>query len=103
MQEAARILKKVYPNPKRTIVVGLWGGEEQGLNGSAAFVEDNPEIAANLQALFNQDNGTGRVVNINGQGFLHSYEFLQRWLAAVPGEYRTQLQSRGPFVCRILL
>src|SRR5690606_26761259 len=38
MMEAARILKKVYPNPKRTILVGLWGSEEQGLNGSRAFV-----------------------------------------------------------------
>ena len=43
MMEAARILKKVYPNPKRTIIVGLWGSEEQGLNGSRAFVEDHPE------------------------------------------------------------
>jgi len=34
MMEAARILKKIYPNPKRTIIVGLWGSEEQGLNGS---------------------------------------------------------------------
>ncbi|MFS8639191.1 MAG: M28 family peptidase, partial [Gemmatimonadota bacterium] len=34
MMEAMRILKKVYPNPKRTIIVGHWGGEEQGLNGS---------------------------------------------------------------------
>ncbi len=33
MLEAARILKKVYPNPKRTILVGHWGSEEQGLNG----------------------------------------------------------------------
>jgi carboxypeptidase Q len=61
MMEAMRILKKVYPNPKRTILVGHWGSEEQGLNGSRAFVEDHPEIVKNLQALFNQDNGTGRV------------------------------------------
>ena len=64
MMEAARILKKVYPNPKRTIIVGHWGSEEQGLNGSRAFVEDNPKIVEGLQAAFNQDNGTGRVVKI---------------------------------------
>ena len=75
MMEAARILKKVYPNPKRTILVGHWSSEEQGLNGSRAFVEDHPEIVANVQALFNQDNGTGRVVNLSGQGFLHSYDW----------------------------
>ncbi|MEJ0034236.1 MAG: M28 family peptidase [Bacteroidota bacterium] len=62
-----RILKKVYPNPKRTILVGHWSSEEQGLNGSRAFVEDHPEIVNNLQALFNQDNGTGRVTRITGQ------------------------------------
>src|SRR5690606_17661979 len=57
MMEAMRILKKLYPNPKRTIIAGHWGSEEQGLNGSRAFVKDNPEIVENLQALFNQDNG----------------------------------------------
>ncbi|NVJ46247.1 MAG: M20/M25/M40 family metallo-hydrolase, partial [Cytophagia bacterium] len=44
MMEAMRILKKVYPNPKRTILVGHWGSEEQGLNGSSSFVEDHPEV-----------------------------------------------------------
>jgi hypothetical protein len=70
MMEAARLLKKHYPNPKRTIVIGLWGSEEQGLNGSRAYVEDHPEVVANVQASFNQDNGTGRVVNLSGGGFL---------------------------------
>ncbi len=64
-----RILKTVYPNPKRTILVGHWSGEEQGLNGSGGFAEDHPEIASGLQFAFNQDNGTGRVVNLSGQGF----------------------------------
>ena len=59
MMEVMRILKKFYPNPKRTIIAAHWGAEEQGLNGSSAFVEDHPEIVENLQALFNQDNGTG--------------------------------------------
>lgn len=96
MMEAMRILKKIYPNPKRTILVGHWGSEEQGLNGSRAFVEDHPEIVANLQALFNQDNGTGRVVNITGQGFLHSYDFITRWLAKVPEDYKKGLETRFP-------
>ncbi|MCG2616597.1 M20/M25/M40 family metallo-hydrolase [Terrimonas sp. NA20] len=96
MMEAMRILKKIYPNPKRTILVGHWGSEEQGLNGSRAFVEDHPEIVANLQALFNQDNGTGRVVNLGGQGFLHSYEYLTRWLSKVPADIRTQIETRFP-------
>ncbi|HLS30959.1 MAG TPA: M20/M25/M40 family metallo-hydrolase [Flavobacteriaceae bacterium] len=84
MMEVMRILKKYYPNPKRTIMVGHWGSEEQGLNGSAAFVEDHPEIVDNLQVVFNQDNGTGRVKNISGSGFLNSYNYISRWLEAVP-------------------
>ncbi|MBT8178886.1 MAG: M20/M25/M40 family metallo-hydrolase [Eudoraea sp.] len=96
MMEAARILKKVYPNPKRTIIVGLWGSEEQGLNGSRAFVEDRPEVVEGLQALFNQDNGTGRVVQISGQGFLHAYEYLGKWLAAVPDTITQHIETTFP-------
>lgn len=96
MMEAMRILKKVYPNPKRTIMVGHWGSEEQGLNGSSAFVQDHPEVVQGLQALFNQDNGTGRVVNISGQGFLHAYEFINRWLQPVPREIRGEIETNFP-------
>jgi carboxypeptidase Q len=96
MMEAMRILKKIYPNPKRTILVGHWGSEEQGLNGSRAFVEDHPEIVQNLQALFNQDNGTGRVVNIGGQGFARSNEYITRWLAAVPSNIRDSIKTSFP-------
>ena len=96
MMEAMRILKKVYPNPKRTILVGHWGSEEQGLNGSRAFVEDHPEIVNNTQAMFNQDNGTGRVVNISGAGFLHSYEYLSRWLEAVPKDITEHIETHFP-------
>ncbi len=96
MMEAMRILKKIYPNPKRTILVGHWGSEEQGLNGSRAFVEDHPEIVKNIQALFNQDNGTGRVVNLSGQGFLHAYDYLGRWLSKVPAEIRNDIETNFP-------
>jgi Zn-dependent M28 family amino/carboxypeptidase len=96
MMEAMRILKKVYPNPKRTILVGHWGSEEQGLNGSRGFVEDHPDIIKNMQALFNQDNGTGRVATIGGAGFLHSYDYVGRWLARVPANYKRELETRFP-------
>lgn len=96
MMEAMRILKKVYPNPKRTILVGHWGSEEQGLNGSRAFVEDNPEIIKNIQALFNQDNGTGRITSLSGQGFKNSSEFLGRWLAGVPDTIKNRISTRFP-------
>ncbi len=94
MMEAMRILKKYYPNPKRTILVGHWGGEEQGLNGSRAFVEDNPEIVDNVQAVFNQDNGTGRVIRLSGG--LNSYDYLSRWLRAVPKEITSEIETTFP-------
>ena len=96
MMEAMRILRKFYPNPRRTILVGHWGSEEQGLNGSRAFVEDHPEIVNNIQALFNQDNGTGRVTNISGQGFLQSYKYIGNWLSAVPDSVKDGLTTTFP-------
>jgi carboxypeptidase Q len=96
MMEAARILKKIYPNPKRTIIVGHWGSEEQGLNGSRAFVEDHPEIVEGVQALFNQDNGTGRVVRISGQGFLNAYDYMGSWLEAAPESITKEIETTFP-------
>ncbi|MDH3225183.1 MAG: M20/M25/M40 family metallo-hydrolase, partial [Gemmatimonadota bacterium] len=69
MLEAMRILKATYPNPRRTIMVGHWGGEEQGLIGSTAFAADNSDVVDGLQASFNQDNGTWRVDYIRMMGF----------------------------------
>ena len=84
MLEAMRILKTVYPNPRRTILVGHWGAEEVGLIGSRAFVEDHPDIVEGLQAAFNQDNGTWRIERIEGQGFLHAGRHIDRWISLVP-------------------
>ena len=84
MLEAMRILKKTYPNPRRTILVGHWGGEELGQMGSASFREDHPEVMEGLQALFNQDNGTWRFEKLEGQGYLASADHLHRWMSVVP-------------------
>ncbi|HET8770898.1 MAG TPA: M20/M25/M40 family metallo-hydrolase [Gemmatimonadaceae bacterium] len=86
MLEALRILKTVYPNPKRTILVGHWNGEEQGLNGSRAFSEDHPEVVSGLQALFNQDNGTGRVVSMTAGPFPGAAERLGEYLGEIPND-----------------
>lgn len=96
MMEVARILKKLYPNPKRTIVVGLWGSEEQGLNGSRGYVWAHKDQMPKVQAVFNQDNGTGRIQNISGQGFLNSYDYLQRWINAAPKELTKDIKTTFP-------
>ena len=86
MVEAMRILMLAYPSPRRTILVGHWASEENGLDGSKAFVADHPDIVSHLQALFNQDNGTGRVVNLSASGYPDAAGSLARWLAQVPSE-----------------
>jgi len=68
MMEAARILKAIGIQPRRTIRVALWGGEEQGLLGSKAYVKEhfgtfeNPKPEFDKFAgYFNVDSGTGRI------------------------------------------
>ena len=67
MMEAARLLKVLGVQPRRTIRVALWSGEEEGLLGSQAYVKEHfgsfesqkPEFAT-LVAYLNIDSGTGR-------------------------------------------
>jgi carboxypeptidase Q len=96
MLEAIRILKRVYPNPKRTILVGHWSGEEQGINGSRAWAQDHPEVVRGLQALFNQDDGTGRIVDVSASGLLGAGAHLARWLEKVPNEISRYVRLSVP-------
>jgi carboxypeptidase Q len=112
MLEAIRILRQHYPNPKRTILVGHWNGEEQGLNGSRAFAEDHPEVVNGLHALFNQDNGTGRVVNVSASGLVGASANLANYFARLPSQLSNNVRLGFPgspagggsdhasFVCR---
>jgi Zn-dependent M28 family amino/carboxypeptidase len=96
MAEAMRILKAAYPNPRRTILVGHWGGEEQGLVGSTAFAADNPEVIDGLQAAFNQDNGTWRVDYIRMMGFTGAGEHFARWFSAIPNQITDAIELDVP-------
>jgi hypothetical protein len=89
MMEALRILKAVGAKPRRTIRIGLWGGEEQGLLGSRAYVKEHfgdpatmkllPEHEK-LAAYFNIDNGTGRIRGIWAQGNLGVQKIFTQWM-----------------------
>lgn len=96
MMEVARILKEIKPAPKRTIIIGHWGSEEQGLNGSRAYAEDHKDIMSKTVVSFNQDSGTGRIINLSGQGFSKSYEYLGRWLQNVPNEISQHVNTTFP-------
>jgi carboxypeptidase Q len=67
MLEAVRILAALHVKPRRTIRVALWSGEEEGLLGSLAYVqqhfgsfESQKAEYAKLDAYFNIDSGTGK-------------------------------------------
>jgi hypothetical protein len=86
MLEAMRILHTAYARPRRTILVGHWGGEEQGTIGSLSFGEDHPDVINGLQVAFNQDNGTWRAELIESQGFSRASGNVARWVAQLPNE-----------------
>jgi hypothetical protein len=76
-------------------MVGHWPGEEQGLNGSRAYAFDHPEIVKGLQAGFNQDNGTGRIVSTSGVGLPDAAAHMQQWLAKLPATVQQQIRFSG--------
>ena len=89
MMEALRILRAVGAKPRRTIRLGLWGGEEEGLLGSRAYVKEHfgdpatmkllPEHEK-LAAYFNIDNGTGRIRGIWSQNNLAVQKIFAQWM-----------------------
>ena len=90
--EAARILKVLGVKPRRTIRVALWGGEEQGLFGSRAYVKQHfgnpydPRSAPGpayekLSVYFNQDYGPGQYQGIYLQGNEQARAMLAAWMA----------------------
>lgn len=89
--EAARILKAVGAQPRRTIRVALWAGEEQGIHGSREYVHKhfgnpkNPEIGIKpgydkFSVYFNQDYGAGAYRGIFLQGNEYVRHIFQAWM-----------------------
>jgi hypothetical protein len=70
--EAARMLSRVYAasgiKPRRTIRFILFGGEEQGLLGSIAYVKAHDQEMARISGVFVLDTGTGRVRGSGSEG-----------------------------------
>jgi Zn-dependent M28 family amino/carboxypeptidase len=87
--EAVRILKALNLQPRRTIRIALWSGEEQGLLGSRAWVKNNLADPATMElkpehskvsAYFNVDNGTGRIRGVYSQGNKGVMPIFNEWL-----------------------
>ena len=85
--EALRILKVVGVQPRRTIRIALWTGEEQGLFGSQAYTKAHfgtmsaktPENDK-VSAYFNLDNGTGKIRGVYCQGNEAVMPIFAEWL-----------------------
>jgi carboxypeptidase Q len=67
---AARALQKLGAKPKRTIRFVLFTGEEQGLNGSRAYVKAHKDELGKISGVLVHDSGTGKVYTI---GLMHNY------------------------------
>jgi hypothetical protein len=87
MMEVMRIIRATGLQPRRTIRIGLWGAEENGLIGSRVFAtrhlgtaeEPKPGLAK-LSAYFNIDNGTGRIRGIWMQGNSQLEPIFAQWI-----------------------
>lgn len=96
MMEAMRILKSLGSQPRRTIRIGLWGGEEQGLLGSRNYVKRNfgerldkrapwdsirlKPTAEKFSVYFNMDNGTGKYRGVYLQNNEKAREIFRAWM-----------------------
>jgi len=78
--EAARALEKLGLKPKRTIRFVLFSGEEQGLNGSRAYVEAHKADLSKFSAILVHDTGTGKVLSLGLQGNYQDREDLDKAL-----------------------
>src|SRR6267378_1210844 len=77
---AARALQKLGVKPKRTIRFVLFTGEEQGLNGSRAYVKAHKDELAKISGVLVHDSGTGKVLTIGLMGNYATRETVDRAL-----------------------
>jgi Zn-dependent M28 family amino/carboxypeptidase len=86
VMEAMRILKAIGAKPRRTIRVALWGGEEEGLYGSRAWVarhlagDANRAARDKLSVYFNIDPGYGPVYGFFSEGSDAAKAIFDAWL-----------------------
>ena len=121
--EAMRILNRLHVQPRRTIRIALWSGEEEGIFGSLGYVNSHfatfhysetkedadvplflramtapptlkPE-AADLDAYFNMDNGTGKLLGIYTEGNEGIAAIFSRWMKPLEDLGMTTVSERN--------
>ncbi|MFZ0770778.1 MAG: M20/M25/M40 family metallo-hydrolase [Candidatus Sulfotelmatobacter sp.] len=123
MMEAVRILKALDIKPRRTIRIGLWSGEEEGLLGSQSYVEhhfgarppmDAPGMKgmptllrreagevtvkpeqAKVSVYFNMDNGTGKIRGVHLQENAAVAPIFEAWMKPFKDLGMTTLTMRN--------
>jgi carboxypeptidase Q len=98
--EAARALQKLGVKPKRTIRFVLFTGEEQGLNGSRAYVKAHKDELGKISGVLVHDSGTGKVLTVGlmaNYGARETMDHVLYPLAAAKGIELTEpsLRSEG--------
>lgn len=121
--EAMRILNSLHVKPRRTIRIALWSGEEQGIFGSAGYVENHfatfhystakqdedvplflramtapPTLkleAAKLDAYYNMDNGTGRLLGVYTEGNEGIAAIFSQWMKPIEDLGMTTITERS--------
>ena len=86
--EAMRILATLHASPRRTIRVVLWGGEEQGLLGSRAWVAQHlgdKTARDRISVYLNDDPGTGKTYGFYMEGNAAAKQIFDTWLAPLTG------------------
>lgn len=104
MLEAMRIIKKLNLKLDRTVRIGLWDAEEQGLLGSRGYVTKHFADRTNMKTLpewdkvsayYNVDNGAGKIRGIYLQGNEMCRPIFENWLAAFKDMGVTTVTSRN--------
>ena len=94
--EAARILTTLHKPMARTVRVALWGGEEEGLYGSLAYVQRHfaprdtmkktPEYDK-LDVYYNDDGGSGRFRGVNALGNAQLVAIFKSWIEPIKDQH----------------
>lgn len=102
MMEAMRLMKSLNMKPRRTIRIGLWGGEEQGLLGSRSYVKRKlgdrldaqypydsirlTDEGEKFSVYFNMDYGAGKYRGIYLQGNEDAVPIFREWMKLLDAE-----------------
>ena len=83
VMEAMRILRTLGAQPRRTIRVALWSGEEQGLLGARAYLAQHfntPAAQDQLAVYLNDDPGSGKTLGFYMEENRAAKTIFDRWL-----------------------